>query len=150
MQILFRCHRCFKECRASPTRDTGVVVCPACRKQQVLRYTEAQKTQNIVDSCAVCQQEDFYIRDEARKVWGLAYVLGGLGAAYLTYGASLVLGGFGFYWHFWKYPKLTVCYHCYAKYRNCRLNPKHQEYNLEKMATLEKAIRNDRTFRDFR
>ena len=49
-----------------------------------------------------------------------------------------------------KFPKLTVCYHCYAKYRNCRVNPEHHEYDLEKMESFEKAIRNDRTSRDFR
>jgi hypothetical protein len=150
MQILFRCRHCFAECRANPSRDNGVVLCPACRKQQALRYTEGYKTHNIVDSCAVCQGQDFYVRDEARKIWGLVYLLAGLVAAYFTYGASLVPGGFGYYWHFWRYPKLTVCYRCYAKYRNCRVNPEHQEYDLEKMKTLETAIRNDRSFRDFR
>ena len=104
----------------------------------------------MVDACAVCQKQDFYIRDEARKAWGLLFLLLSLAAAYWTYGISLLLGGYGFYWHFVKFPKLTVCYHCYAKYRNCRINPEHQEYDLEKMENFEKAIRNDRSSRDFR
>ena len=74
----------------------------------------------------------------------------GLAAAYWTYGLSLLLGGYGFFWHFVKFPKLTVCYHCYAKYRNCRINPEHREYDIEKMESFEKAIRNDRSSRDFR
>lgn len=149
MQILFRCRHCFAECRASPSKDPGTIVCASCHKPQVLHYTEAHKGQNKVDTCVVCQRQDFYVRDEARKALGLVYLAAGLGAGYLTYGASLALGGFGFYWHFWRYPKLTICYHCYTKYRNCRLNPEHQEYDLEKVERFEKAIRNDRTFRDF-
>ena len=90
------------------------------------------------------------MRDEPRKALGLLYLLLGVAAAYWTYGISLLLGGYGFYWHFFKFPKLTICYHCYAKYRNCRANPEHHEYDLEKMASFEKAIRNDRSFRDFR
>jgi hypothetical protein len=104
----------------------------------------------MVDACAVCERRDFYIRDEARKIWGLVYFLAGLGAAYFTYGVSLTLGVFGLYWHFWRYPKLTICYHCYAKYRNCHVNPEHREYDVEKMEMLERQIRDDRTLKDFR
>lgn len=150
MQILFHCRHCFGECQASPSKDKGLVSCPRCNKQLVLRYGDTHRQRNIVDMCAVCQQQDFYIRDEARKAWGLLFLLLGLAAAYWTYGISLLLGGYGFYWHFFKFPKLTVCYHCYAKYRNCRVNPEHHEYDLEKMENFEKAIRNDRSSRDFR
>jgi hypothetical protein len=80
----------------------------------------------------------------------LVYFLAGLGAAYFTYGASLPLGIFGLYWHFWRYPKLTVCYHCYAKYRHCRVNPEHHEYDPGTVEKFERKIRDDRTFRDFR
>lgn len=149
MQVFFRCHYCFAECHASPATDNGQVVCPACKKQQFLRYTESHKNQNRIDSCAVCQRQDFYVRDEARKIWGLVYLLTGLAATYFTYGGSLILGGYGFYYHFWKYPKLTLCYHCYAKYRNCRINPEHKEYDLARVEGFEKEIRNDRTLRDF-
>ena len=150
MQILFPCRHCFAECKASPAHDKGLVSCKACGKQQGLRYSECHRLQNIVDKCVVCNREDFYIRDETRRALGLVYLLAGLGAAYFTYGVSLALGGWGFYWHFWKYPRLTICYHCYAKYRNCRLNPRHKEYDLEFVDHLEKEIRNDRRFRDFR
>ena len=149
MQILFHCRHCFAECHASP-RDRGLIPCPRCKRQLVLKYSEALRDRNLVDTCAVCQQRDFYIRDEARKALGLLYLVLGLSFAYWTYGLSVVLGGFGFYWHFFQFPKLTICYHCYAKYRNCRVNPEHREYDLEKMENLEKAIRNDRSFRDFR
>ena len=150
MQILFHCPHCFRECQASPSKDKGLISCAGCRKQLVLRYSDIHRQRNTVDACAVCQQQDFYIRDEARKAWGLLFLLLGLAAAYWTYGISLLLGGYGFYWHFFKFPKLTVCYHCYAKYRNCRVNPEHHEYDLEKMENFEKAIRNDRSSRDFR
>jgi len=150
MQILFHCRHCFGECQASPSKDKGLISCPRCKKQLVLRYGDTHRQRNMVDACAVCQKQDFYIRDEARKAWGLLFLLLGLAAAYWTYGISLLLGGYGFYWHFVKFPKLTVCYHCFAKYRNCSINPEHHEYDLEKMESFEKAIRNDRSSRDFR
>ena len=94
-------------------------------------------------------KEDFYVRDDTRKALGLVCLAAGLGAAYFTYAVSLVVGGAGFYWYFLRYPKLTICYHCYAKYRNCELNPQHKEYDLELVDRFEKRIRNDRTFRVF-
>lgn len=150
MQILFHCRYCFAECRASPTKDKGLLSCPRCRKQLVLQYSDSHRQENRVDVCAICQQQDFYIRDEPRRVWGLVFLLVGLLAAYWTFGVSLLLGAYGFVWHFRKFPKLTICYHCYAKYRNSRVNPEHREYDLEKVETFEKAIRNDRSCRDFR
>jgi hypothetical protein len=101
---------------------------------------------NIVDECVICHQTDFYVRDDIRKSLGLIYLLAGLILAYPTYGITLVPGAFGFYWHFLKYPKLTVCYHCYAKYRNVRSNPSHREYDPVFFEALEKQIRNDRRF----
>jgi len=149
MQILFHCRHCFAECRTSP-RSKGLISCPRCKRPLTLHYTDMLRDRNSVEICAICQRQDFYVRDEARKALGLLYLLLGVAAAYWTYGISLLLGGYGFYWHFFKFPKLTICYHCYAKYRNCRANPEHHEYDLEKMANFEKAIRNDRSSRDFR
>ncbi|MEW5979910.1 MAG: hypothetical protein AB1898_29285 [Acidobacteriota bacterium] len=107
-------------------------------------------TRNEVDQCAVCRQSDFYVRDEVRKIWGLGYLLMGLALAPFTYGLAGLAGLYGFYWHFFRYPKVTICYHCYAKYHTARLNPEHLEYDLEKVKHLERAIRNDQTYRDFR
>jgi hypothetical protein len=149
MQILFRCRYCFSECRANPARDPGSVSCKSCGKAQSLRYTESHKTQNMVDQCVVCTREDFYVRDDTRKALGLVYLVVGAGAAYYTYGISLAAGGVGFYWYSLRYPKLTICYHCYAKYRNCKLNPQHKEYDLELVDRFEKGIRNDRKLKDF-
>ncbi len=80
---------------------------------------------------------------------GLIYLLVGLALAYWTYGATLLLGLLGFDRHFRKYPKLTICYHCYAKYRDCRLDPGHKEYDLQIAECLEQKIRNDRTLQNF-
>lgn len=103
----------------------------------------------MVDQCVVCTGEDFYVRDDTRKALGLVYLVVGAGAAYYTYGISLAAGGVGFYWYSWRFPKLTICYHCYAKYRNCKLNPQHKEYDLELVDGFEKGIRNDRKLKDF-
>jgi hypothetical protein len=90
MQILFYCNHCFGECQASPSKDKGLISCPRCKKQLVLRYSDLHRQANTVDACAVCQRQDFYIRDEARKAWGLLFLLLGLAMAYWTYGISLL------------------------------------------------------------
>ena len=103
-------------------------------------------TQNVVDVCVICRHEDFYTREDIRKGLGFLYLIGGLLLAYPTRGISLILGGAGFYWHCVRYPRLTVCYHCYAKYRNARPNLSHKEYDPALFESLEKQIRNDRSF----
>ena len=150
MQISFLCQHCYRECQNTPGRDKPVFVCPSCRRQQVLRYTEAVTSRNQVDNCAVCGRPDLYVRDDARRIWGFVSMFAGLAAAYFTYGLSIVLGAFGFYWYSIRYPKLTICYHCFAKYRQSRLNPRHQEFDLNKMEQFESELRNDRSSRDFK
>lgn len=150
MQITFLCQNCYRECRNNPDKDKPAFVCPSCKRQQFLRYTEAYTSRNQVDFCAVCGRSDFYIRDDTRKIWGIICLFVGLAASYFTYGVSAVLGGLGFYWYSIRYSKITICYHCYAKYRHCRLNPEHQEFDPKKMEGFESEVRNDRSSRDFK
>lgn len=149
MRITFLCRRCYGECRTRPRKESSPIKCRSCGAVQPLRFTRRHLDQNRVDQCAVCGRGDFYVRDEPRKLMGLVYLLAGLALAYWTYGATLVLGLLGFDRHFRKYPKLTICYHCYAKYQDCRPDPSHQAYDLRVAERLEQEIRNDRTFRDF-
>jgi hypothetical protein len=150
MQITYLCQHCYRECQCNPAKDKPVLVCPSCHRQQVLRYTEAYTLRNQVDTCAVCQRSEFYIRDEIRRIWGFIFLLGGVVAAYFTYGGSLIVGGLGFYWYAIRYPKVTICYHCFAKYRQSRLNPQHHEFELAKMEAFENEVRNDHSSRDFK
>jgi hypothetical protein len=150
MQISFLCQHCYRECKNNTSKDKPVFVCPSCKRQQILRYTEAYSSRNQVDRCAICGRSDFYIRDDTRRILGIVSLLTGFAAAYFTYGVSAVFGCLGFYWYSIRYPKLTVCYHCFAKYRECRLNPLHQEFDLKKMEKFESQVRNDRSSRDFK
>lgn len=145
MIVQYRCQHCFLECRAA-SRGKHPAVCKACGKAQDLPFTPAELSDNMVDQCVICRQADFYVRDDIRKGLGLLYLLGGLLLAYPTYGISLIPGGFGFYWHCLRYPGLVVCYHCYAKYRNARRNPLHKVYDPVFFESLERQIRNDRSF----
>ena len=150
MQINFLCPHCYRECQNTPGKDKPVFVCPSCKRQKVLCYTEAYTSRNQVDFCAICARSDFYVRDDTRRIWGILSLLAGLAGAYFTYGVSALLGVFGFYWYSIRYPKLTICYHCFAKYRQCRLNPLHQEFDLDRMEKFEREVRNDRSSRDFK
>ena len=148
MIVLHRCRFCFAECKSRPSTDRASV-CKSCEKGQGLQFTEAERSRNLVDECVICRNRDFYVRDDIHKGLGLLYLITGAALAYPTLGVSLVPSAIGFYWYFLKYPKLTVCYHCYAKYRNTRRNPQHREYDPTFFETLEKQIRNDRPFPHF-
>lgn len=150
MRILFLCRHCFSQCRGKIGKSNQALNCLSCGKAQVLHFTEPYFERNQVDCCAVCQYRKFYVRDEPRKLLGLAYLVLGAGFAYWTFGLTLLAGFLGFHWYFFKYPKVTICYNCYAKYQDCCLNPKHLEYNLELAESLEQEIRNDRRLPDFR
>lgn len=145
MIVLYRCRHCFRECRAAPGGKRAAV-CRACGKAETLQFTSVEVAKNEVDVCVICRHQDFYVRDDVRKGLGFLCLFGGLALAYPTYGISLVPAGLGFYWYYVRYPLLTVCYHCYAKYRNFRRNPSHKEYDPEMFERLEKQIRNDRSF----
>ncbi len=149
MKVLFRCRHCFLECSAD-TESEKPVICRSCRKPQSVQFTDTELQSNLVDVCVICHQKDFYVRDDVRKGLGLLYLVAGLAGAFFTYGISLLPAGWGFYWHFLKYSRVTVCYHCYAKYRNARRNPTHREYDSKTGETLDQQIRNDRTFPGFR
>ena len=149
MRIIFLCRHCFSECRSKIKKADQALSCFSCGKPQILHLTEASFEQNQVDCCAVCQNREFYVREDPRKLLGIAYLTFGLGFSYWTFGLTVLVGFWGFHWYFFKYPRITICYNCYAKYQECCLNPKHLEYNLELAARVEQEIRNDRRLRDF-
>ena len=149
MRITFLCRRCYRACHVRAREEETPFSCSSCGTVQSLRFTHAHLTINLVDQCVVCGKGDFYVRDEPRKVMGLASLLLGLVLAYWTFGISFVLGLLVFDHHFRKFPKVTICYHCYTSYQNCRPAPTHKEYDLQFTELLEKKIRNDRTMRDF-
>ena len=98
MQILFHCRHCFGRMPSQSVERQRTDFLPALQETAGLAIWRSRIGKEIWwMSCAVCQQQDFYIRDEARKAWGLLFLLLGLAAAYWTYGMSLLLGGYGFY-----------------------------------------------------
>lgn len=149
MRITFLCRRCYRPCHARARKEDTHLSCSSCGTVQYLRFTDSHLTINLVNQCVVCGQGDLYIRDEPRKVIGLVSLLLGLVLAYWTFGISIVLGLLVFDHYVRKFPKVTICYHCYASYQNCRTAPMHKEYDLQFAELLEKKIRNDRTMRDF-
>lgn len=118
------------------------IVCPRCGRKHAMQLTELIRTGTKVDRCAVCGNQELFIRKDFPQRLGLAVVvIAGLTSIVflrtnfmIAYGvlAAAVLVDFML---FLFVGKVTTCYACRAEYRKCALNPEHEGFDL---ATSEK------------
>lgn len=149
MHIRFHCQNCFSECYSSIREKIQTFKCESCgRSSEFHSYDSKPKTNKVVH-CLICKSEDFFVRDNPRRILGISYFVISLGCAYWTYGISIIPGLFMLKWHFRRYSKITICYDCYTKYYNFPVNPLHKEYNLKYAAKKENEIRNIRKLPNF-
>jgi len=145
MQIRYHCptDSCVAIIEYEPLEQCGdPMECPRCRAKHPINITDAMRTQNFVDRCAVCGSEELFVRKDFPQSLGLAVVVVfGLAAVYaftlsvliawsiLAAAAVLDLVIYAFL------GRVTTCYACRAEYRKCDLNPAHEGFDL---ATSEK------------
>ena len=144
MHIRFYCQTCFTECVSSIRKKIQTFKCASCGDSRELDSYERQSRTNVVIHCLICKSQDFFVRDNPKRILGILYLGLSLGCAYWTYGVSILIGLFLFLWLSHRYSKITICYDCYTKYYNFPVNPLHKEYNLEFATKKEKEIRNIR------
>ena len=115
-----------------------------------LYFSNDQENTKKVINCVVCKSNDFFVRHDLQQMLGFFYFIIGCSGAYWTYGLSMIPAFFMVDWYFRRFAKITVCYDCYARYYNYRVNSRHQEYSLKFAAEKEAKIRNDRRLPHFR
>ena len=145
MQIRYHCptDKCVAIIEYEPLEQCpGSIRCPRCRREHSITVTEAMRSENSVDRCAVCGSAELFVRKDFPQRLGLIIVVTfGLAAVYFfrtsvliawSVLAAAILLDFVIYL---LIGKLTACYACRAEYRKCNLSGTHEVFDL---ATSEK------------
>ena len=136
MKIAFLCPHCSRENLGDPAAGP-TPLCAHCRQPLPLTFTPSLLEQGIIDRCAVCGGDRFYVQKDFNRLLGVVIVAVGVGLSYALYGfnmAALVLGlsvcvavDFILYKIL---PEVTVCYACHSIYREFTRNPQHKPFDL--------------------
>jgi hypothetical protein len=136
MKITFPCKFCKTYYLTVPlSQDISNLVCPKCLKEIPMQVSESLFT-GIVDSCALCGRDKFYIRKAFNRKLGVVVVF--IGIILSSYYSSSLLGllilmgitlldAIIYYFSPW----MTVCYTCQAEYRGFKKNPRHKAFDLK-------------------
>lgn len=145
MQIRFHCPTdlCVAIIEYEPLEGcAGSIQCPRCHREHTMGITDRMRGEGMVDHCAVCGCRELFVRKDFPQGVGVAIVVVfGLLALYffrtsvLTAWAVLAAAVVIDVIIYLCIGKVTSCYACRAEYRQCRLNPAHENFDL---ATSEK------------
>jgi hypothetical protein len=136
MKIAFLCAKCSEE-NIFDTEAAGELRCHACRASLKLSVSESIRERGLIDRCAVCSNDRFYVQKDFNRKLGLALVLGGVLLGYLLFGFNMfaLIGGLTVcslldYLLYKTLPEVTVCYACHSVYRDFKRNPSHKPFDL--------------------
>ena len=130
MKIQFLCPHCKHELEFEDlSQDESP--CPLCQKTIRLRITERMRRDNMVDHCAVCDCNTVYVQKDFNRTLGVSIFVAGailfllcawknrLVEGTLVWAAFVLADGL-----LYKFlPDVTICYKCYAQYREVALEP---------------------------
>ncbi len=150
MKISFRCPHCKRELEFDDlTQDESP--CPLCGETVKLRITERMRRDNVVDRCALCDCNKVYVQKDFNRTLGVSIFLVGallfllcawknrLVEGTLVWAAFVVADAL-----LYKFlPDVTICYKCYAQYREVARNSDNQPFELglaEKYDPLDKHV----------
>jgi hypothetical protein len=148
VKISLRCPHCQGELEFDDlSQDESP--CPLCHEKIRLHVTERMRRSNMVDRCAVCDCHTVYVQKDFNRTLGVSIFLAGavlflvcawrnrLVEGTLVWAAFVVADAL-----LYKFlPDVTICYKCYAQYRQVTRNPDNQPFELglaEKYDPLDK------------
>ena len=148
MKIQFICPHCKHELEFEDlSQDESP--CPLCQKTIPLRITERMRRNNLVDRRAVCDYNTVHVQKDFNRTLGVSiFVAGAILFLLCAWKNRLVEGTMvwaafaladGLLYKF--LPDVTICYKCYAQYREVAPNPGNQPFELglaEKYDPLDK------------
>ncbi len=145
MQIRFHCPKdgCVAIIEYEPLEDCGTTMkCPRCDMEHPMHISQIVRTENKIDTCAVCKGQELFIRKDFPQKLGflIVFVFGLASLYYFTINLLIAMGILAsalvldlvIYMFL---GKVTACYACRAEYRKCNLNSTHEGFDL---ATSEK------------
>ena len=125
--------------------------CPLCGETVKLRITERMRSDNVVDRCAVCDCNKVYVQKDFNRALGVSIFVAGAVVSLVLYGFDLVWQAFAVLLGcaladallYKQLPDVTICYKCYAQYRQFAPSPDNQPFELglaEKYDPLDKRV----------
>ena len=146
--ISFRCPHCKGEL-AFDDLSQDESPCPLCGQPIRLRITERMRRDNAVDRCAVCDCNKVYVQKDFNRSLGVSIFLAGALLFLLCAWKNRLVEGTLVWAAFvaadallYKFlPDVTICYKCYAQYRQFAPNSDNQSFELglaEKYDPLDK------------
>jgi hypothetical protein len=147
VKIQFLCPHCHRELQFEDLSQDEAP-CPLCEKPIHLHVTERMRRDNAVDQCAICQGKVYVQKDFNRTLGVSIFVAGAVLFLILAWHNRLVEGTLvwavfaladGMLYKF--LPDVTICYKCYAQYRQFAPNPANEAFELglaEKYDPLDK------------
>jgi len=148
VKIRFLCPHCKRELEFSDlSQDESP--CPLCEQPIALHITERMRRDNQVDRCAVCEGGKVYVQKDFNRPLGVSIFVVGAVLFLLCAWKNRLIEGTLVWAAFaladallYKFlPDVTICYKCYAQYRNVALNPENEPFELglaEKYDPLDK------------
>ncbi|MDZ7360419.1 MAG: hypothetical protein ONB46_06790 [candidate division KSB1 bacterium] len=125
MTVEFICPHCSVEQKTDWTPESGLS-CRACHVN--LSHFTSAKT-HIVERCAVCAHDKFYLQKDFNPRLGLFIFALGVIFSYHTKFISLFVATAIDFILYYIISTVTICYQCRAIYRGFKENPAHQGYN---------------------
>jgi hypothetical protein len=143
MRINFLCPACSKENVFVSGEPWEGFRCEHCAGAIHLELTAAMLERNVVEACAVCRKDLFYLQKDFNRTLGCAILILGAITSIFTYGLSLVVAAAVDWFLYYRLREVTVCYFCNSIYRDFAPNPKHKGYDLSIGELVEGSIRGE-------
>jgi hypothetical protein len=127
LQVIAKCPRCDAglpvDVNAQEAPES--IACGGCAFELPLLFSDALKTDSLVDTCPVCRGSDFYLRKDFDPTMGLTVVIIGalISAGFYWFGRDLIaysILAFAALVDLVVYGRLgdvTVCYRCHSEFR---------------------------------
>ena len=117
--------------------------CEHCNSPVYLQVSESINRLGMIDQCALCGKQLFYIQKDFNRRLGCLIIALGAVTSFVTYGISLLAAAAIDWLLYYRLPEVTVCYFCNSIYRGYVENPKHKPYDLSIGELVEGSIRGE-------
>jgi len=146
--ISFRCPHCKRALEFDDLTQHDSP-CPLCGEVVHLRISDRMRRDNVVDRCALCDCHKVYVQKDFNRTLGVLIFVAGATVSLVLYGFHLVWQAFAVLLGcaladallYKLLTDVTICYKCYAQYRQFSPNPGNQPFELgfaEKYDPLDK------------
>jgi hypothetical protein len=143
VRVNFLCPACSKENVFVTGEPWEQFRCEHCGGEIHLDVSRSMLESGVVDVCALCRKELFFLQKDFNRALGCAILAVGAVTSIFTYGLSLIAAAAVDWFLYYRLREVTVCYFCNTIYRDFAPNPKHTGYDLSIAELVEGSIRGE-------